>query len=359
MSQFVLLATLLCLLGYAAAGKVCGRPREVENAVFRPGRVVYNPQDTVTYSCIPGFVKDSGNERAVCLMLGNWEHATLKCKRHQCPKPGALENGKVRYTDITYQSVIYFSCQEGYRLRGVNESECLLSGAWSAPFPVCEKVTCPPPEIPRFGRLDIYKPREGNISTYLDVVSYGCEHNYALIGYENATCRANGTWSHVPECRDVKCQRPTEIPNGFMSFAPYRKYNYREMVTYGCNPPYTLVGLRTSYCDKDGQWTQKPLCQAPCHVPTPKANVLHNGRKTRVDEIARQQIHHGDIITYYCKKKKESCSYTVPSQCHNGNFTVPNCYKKPGMLSVFSTDPSNMTPCPQETNEYNATAKYH
>lgn len=140
-----------------------------------------------------------------------------------------------------------------------------------------------------------------------------------------------------------------EIPNGYMSFAPYRKYSYKEAVTYGCNPPYALVGSRTSYCDKDGEWTQKPLCQAPCHVPTPKANVLHNGRKTRVDEISRQQIQHGDVITFYCRNKKENCAYSVQSQCHDGNFTVPACYKKPGLLSVFSTDPSKMTPCPLES----------
>lgn len=349
MSRLLLLVIALSLAGYSAAGKVCGRPREVENAVFRPGRVVYNPQDIATYSCSAGYVKDSGSDKAVCLIQGNWEHATLKCKRRQCPKPGTLDNGRVRYTEITYQSAIHFSCHEGYTLRGANESVCLASGAWSAPFPVCEQVTCPYPEIPRLGRLDFYKPREGNISAYLDVARYSCDANYALIGNENATCQANGTWSHVPECRDVKCQRPTEIPNGYMSFAPYRKYSYKEAVTYGCNPPYTLVGSRTSYCDKDGEWTQKPLCQAPCHVPTPKANVLHNGRKTRVDEISRQQIQHGDVITYYCKNKKENCAYSVQSQCHDGNFTVPACYKKPGLLSVFSTDPSKMTPCPQES----------
>ncbi|KAG9468135.1 hypothetical protein GDO78_013711 [Eleutherodactylus coqui] len=198
------------------------------------------------------------------------------------------------------------------------------------------------------GLLDFYKPQEVNVSFYLDVVRYHCKLDYVLIGSENATCSANGTWSHVPQCRDVKCQRPTEITNGYMSFAPYRKYNYKEVVTYGCNPPYALVGSRTSYCDKDGEWTQKPLCQAPCHVPTPKANVLHNGRKTRVDEISRQEIQHGDIITYYCKNKDENCAYTIQSQCDNGNFTVPACYKKPGLFSVFSSDPSKMTPCPEE-----------
>ncbi|CAJ0916812.1 unnamed protein product [Ranitomeya imitator] len=137
-----------------------------------------------------------------------------------------------------------------HRLHGVKESECLASGAWSGPFPVCENVTCPYPVIPRLGRLDFFQPREGNVSIYRDMVRYTCDLSYALIGNEMATCRANGTWSHVPECRNVKCQRPAEILNGYMSFAPYRKYNYKEEVMYGCNLPYALVGPRSSYWTK-------------------------------------------------------------------------------------------------------------
>ncbi|XP_075034138.1 beta-2-glycoprotein 1 [Mixophyes fleayi] len=340
---------VICLLSYVSAGKVCARPRELPYSVFKPGKVIYEPSDMVTYSCIPGYVKDSGNDKAVCLTPGNWDHATLKCKPRQCRKPGPIDNGKITYTDLTYQSVIYFSCNKGYILHGASESKCMETGTWNAMLPTCEPVTCPHPMIPKFGQLNHYRPREGNISVYLDVVTYSCLLNYALLGNENVTCGENGTWSDVPECRDVKCQRPTEILYGYMSFSPYRKYNYKEAVTYGCNPPYTLDGPRSSYCDKNEQWTQKPVCRAPCHVTTPKATVLHNKRKTRVDEISGQQIQHGDILTYYCKNKTDNCAYTVESQCRDGNFTVPACYKKPGFFSAFSTDPSKMTPCTQET----------
>ncbi|KAM5135846.1 beta-2-glycoprotein 1 [Mantella aurantiaca] len=328
---------------------VCARPREIQAAVFRPGKVVYEPRDHVTYSCIPGYERQSGKDRAVCLILGNWEHATLQCQPQRCPKPGTLDNGQVHYKDLTYQSVTSFSCNKGYRLYGANESECLEGGKWSHKMPLCEAVTCPPPPLSKSAQLDFRAPRGRNVSIYGDAVTYRCPQNYAMIGHENVTCTENGTWSVVPECRDVKCNRPTEIINGYMSFALYRKYNYKEFVTYGCNPPYALDGSRISYCDKDGEWTRKPACRAPCHVTTPKATVLYNGRKTRVDEIAGQQIQHGDILSYFCKNKADKCAYTVPSQCQDGNFTVPTCYKKPGTFSLFSTEPSKMTPCAQES----------
>ncbi|XP_072269756.1 beta-2-glycoprotein 1 [Pyxicephalus adspersus] len=334
----------LCLLHCATAGKVCARPRTIESAVFRPGKVVYESRDVVTYSCIAGYEKESGNDKAVCLALGNWEHATLKCRRESDPSPRYIYY-------ITYKLYTPNTGVTMYSLLGANESECLESGKWSQKPPVCEVVTCPPPPLPKFAQLDFFTPREKNISIYQDVVTYRCLQNFALIGNENATCTENGTWSGIPECRDVKCNPPTVIPNGFMSFSLYRKYNYKEFVTYGCNPPYTLEGPRISFCDKDGEWSQKPSCKAPCHVNTPKANVLYNGRKTRVDEIAGQQIHHGDILTYFCKNKIDKCAYTVPSQCQDGNFTVPACYKKPGTFSLFSTDPSKMTPCAQESEQ--------
>ncbi|XP_018428719.1 PREDICTED: LOW QUALITY PROTEIN: beta-2-glycoprotein 1 [Nanorana parkeri] len=342
-------STLKCKREYdRLQGGLCGRPREIQSAALRPGKVVYAPRDVVTYSCIPGYERESGHNKAVCSIFGNWEHSTLKCKPTQCPKPGPLDNGQIHYQELTYRSLISFSCHTGYRLRGANQSECLESGTWGRKLPVCEAVTCPHPPPPNSAQLEYQRAGGRNGSVYRDVVTARCLHNLAMIGGENITCTENGTWSPPPECRDVTCHRPAGIPNGYMSFALHRKYNYKEFVSYGCNPPYALDGNRISYCDKDGEWSQKPSCRAPCHVTTPKANVLHNGRRTRVDEIAGQQIQHGDTLTYFCKNKELKCAYTVPSQCRDGNFTVPACYKKPGALSLFSTDPSKMAACAQE-----------
>ncbi|XP_068118459.1 beta-2-glycoprotein 1 [Hyperolius riggenbachi] len=352
MLRLGLIVAGLALLSVTAAARVCGRPREIQFATFRPGKVLYEPRDVVTYTCNPGYERESpGTDRGVCSTLGSWEHATLTCKRKQCPKPLPLDNGAVHGMDLTYGSMISFSCNTGYRLQGAKESACVEGRKWSTSPPVCEVVTCPPPVVPKFAQLALYSPRVGNVSNYLDVVTYQCQPNYAMFGSENATCTENGTWTAIPECRDVKCPRLTEISNGYMSFSPYRKYNYKESVVYGCNPPYALDGPRTSFCDKDGNWSQKPLCKAPCQVTTPKATVLHNGRRTRVDEISGQQIQHGDILTYFCKNKEEKCAYTVQSRCNDGNFTIPACYKKPGVFSVFSTDPSRMTPCAAESEQ--------
>ncbi|KAM8946435.1 beta-2-glycoprotein 1 [Pelodytes ibericus] len=335
----------LCLVNGAAGEKLCARPREIPFTVYRPSKVLYEFRDSVTYSCAPGYVKTSGTARAVCLMAGNWDHATLKCERIQCPKPDSLDKGIVHHKDLSYSSTIQFSCNHGYTLHGANESRCTQTGAWSGKLPVCQPIICSAPPNLVFGKIVQNITRDGNISRYMDNVTYECLPKYALFGSEIAFCTANGTWSQVPECRDVKCKRPTEIDNGFMTYSPQRLYDYQEVVTYGCKPTYILEGPKNSLCDKNGKWTLKPTCKAPCHVTTKKATVLYNGRKTRVEEIANQLIQHRDIITYFCKDEKEKCSHMVESHCKDGQFAVPSCYKDPGFFSLFSKSPSKLPSC--------------
>uniref|UniRef100_A0A8C5R7I0 Beta-2-glycoprotein 1 n=1 Tax=Leptobrachium leishanense TaxID=445787 RepID=A0A8C5R7I0_9ANUR len=286
-------------------------PRELPFATYQPLKILYEFRDTVTYSCSPGYVKKSGTVKAVCLFAGNWDHASLTCEPLRCPLPGTLINGKL------------------FKLKD----------------PVClPAISCPPPPVPKFGALVHYTPKVGNISLYLDNVTYGCLPKYALFGNETASCTENKTWSHMPECRNVQCKRPTEIDSGFMTYSPQRLYDYQETVTYGCKPSYVLDGPKTSICDKNGHWTLKPTCRAPCFVTTKKATVLLNGRKTRVEDIADQLIQHGDIITYFCKDEKEKCSHNVESRCQDGHFAIPSCYKGWALPLVWTTRPPDK-PC--------------
>ncbi|XP_063312194.1 beta-2-glycoprotein 1 [Pelobates fuscus] len=342
----------LCLLNGAVGEKLCSRPREVPFATYKPLKILYEFRDALTYSCSPGYVKESGTVRAVCLMAGNWDHATIKCAPIRCPPPSFLKNGAVRYKDFTYGSQAQFSCNKGYDLQGAIESLCTETGVWSPKLPICQPITCPPPDIPKFGKLVLLTPRAGNESHYLDDITYGCLPKYALFGNESAFCTENRTWSHIPECRNVKCKRPSEIENGFMTYSPPRLYDYEEVVTYGCKPNYVLDGPKNSMCEKNGEWSLKPTCRAPCRVTTKKASVLLNGRKTHVENIANQLIQHGDVITYFCKDEKDKCSHAVDSRCQDGQFSVPSCYKDPGFFSIFSKSPSKLPLCtPQNSTQ--------
>ncbi|KAM4663143.1 beta-2-glycoprotein 1 [Discoglossus pictus] len=349
MLWFNLLLCSLCILHNVTARKGCARPPDILFAAHKPEKVAYEAGDFVVYSCKSGYMRYSGSHQAFCLSAGVWNPATLTCKRRNCVKPSPLENGNIHHTETNSEYWISYSCNEGYMLHGSNKSMCTERGTWSGQPPTCEPITCPPPPTPEFGKVSFYIPREANVSSYLDVVKYECLPHYALFGNETAICGDNGNWSALPECRDVKCNRPTEIANGFMTYSPHRKYDYGEHVTYGCKPTYVLEGPRNSSCGKYGEWTTKPSCKAPCSVTTKKAVVLYNGKKIKVDKIAHQQIQHGDILGYFCKNKQDKCAYTVDTPCHDGNLTIPSCYKEPSSWNPFYTAASDMQLCSQTT----------
>ncbi|XP_041433013.1 beta-2-glycoprotein 1 isoform X2 [Xenopus laevis] len=333
----------LVLLRCATATKVCPRPQEIQGALYKPEKLVYEPSNFVVYSCLPGFVRQGGYNRAVCSSAGIWIHASLSCARRQCSLSDTLENGDITYENNKFQNVVRFSCKEGFVLIGANSSTCNESGKWNESLPTCQSMTCPQPPVPAFGQLSYYRPDERNVSKYQDMVKYECHSNYAMFGNDTATCTASGNWSQAPECRDVTCDRPPEIQNGFMSVLLHQRYHYKETVTYGCKPNYVLDGPRVSFCNLTGEWTIRPKCRAPCKVNIKKATVLYNGRKTKVDDIAHGMIQHGDTLTYYCKDSKEKCSHLTDSQCQDGVFAVPSCYKEPKWL--WSKEPSNLPVC--------------
>uniref|UniRef100_A0A8B9S705 Beta-2-glycoprotein 1 n=1 Tax=Apteryx owenii TaxID=8824 RepID=A0A8B9S705_APTOW len=295
----------------------CPRPPEVQFATVDVSKSVYEVGEQIEYTCRPGFVPNSGQRRYTCLPTGRWPLNTLLCLPQRCPSPGPLQHGKIDFTDSYYQSSISFS-----------------------------SVTCAPPSLSEFGVLSYRRLKPGNVSTFLDTITFECLPPLALIGNETATCMANGNWSGIPECRSVTCPTPTGIENGFINFAVRRIYHYNESVSYGCQPSYVLDGPKESRCEKTGNWSIKPTCKGPCKIPVKKAVVLYNGEKKRVQNDLKEGIQHGETISFYCKNKEKSCAYTVAAQCVDGNLTLPSCFKERGFFSsLVKKDPSDMTPC--------------
>ena len=59
-----------------------------------------------------------------------------------CGDPGIPDNGATTGTNTTFDSVITYSCDDGFVLVGADEQICLESGNWSAPLPSCESRLC-------------------------------------------------------------------------------------------------------------------------------------------------------------------------------------------------------------------------
>ncbi|XP_006017415.1 beta-2-glycoprotein 1 [Alligator sinensis] len=346
MYSTVLFLWIVTLTHCVLAGNICSKPPEVPFATIDVDKKEYQPGEEVTYTCRPGYVHQSGTKKYVCNWSGRWLLNTMKCTPKKCPFPGLLENGKISFTELTFQSTISFSCNPGYILNGARISQCMADGRWSGTPPHCQPVTCPPPQIPEFGVILYHTLKPGNVSVFQDMIRFECLPSFALLGNETAMCTANGNWSNIPECKYVTCPTPTGIENGFINFVVRRTYGYKERVSFGCNGRYVLDGPRESMCEKTSDWSIKPSCKAPCKIPVKKATVLYKGEKVAVQDGLKEGIQHDETISFFCKNKEKDCVYTVPASCIDGNLTVPECFKERGFFSsVFKKDYAERTQC--------------
>ncbi|XP_066473907.1 beta-2-glycoprotein 1 [Tiliqua scincoides] len=324
----------------------CPRPPEILLATVDIVKQEYNPGDEITYTCNPGYVPQSGSRSYRCPLSGKWPLVTLRCIPKKCSYPGPLYNGQIHGTDLRYPSVVSFSCDPGFILKGAKTSQCLADGQWSEELPECQPVICPPPPVSEFGVLSYRRLSPGNTSVFQDIIKFDCLLPFALFGKEIATCLANGSWSNIPTCKSVECAYPEGIENGFINFALRSTYRYADHVTYGCNPRYVMDGAMESRCEKTGRWSPKPICRAPCTMPVKRATVLYNEQKIKVQDHLQEGIQHAETIWFFCKNKEQQCSYTVPAQCIDGNLTAPACFKERGWFATLvKTDVADLTPC--------------
>jgi CUB/sushi domain-containing protein len=108
-----------------------------------------------------------------------------------------------------------FTCDIGYTLSGPSTTECLENGMWSLDTPpTCTATPCFPTLVsPENGSVSNIS------GTYQSVITFTCDDGFSLQGSETTTCTAASSWSHnPPQCIPVQCTPPMTRPDrGFVS----------------------------------------------------------------------------------------------------------------------------------------------
>ena len=170
----------------------CGVPDSPSN-----GNVTLTNGDTqygaiATYSCNSGYTLTGTTDRQ-CQSNGQWDIPT--CDPVDCGNPGVPDNGQAHGDIYTYTSIVTFSCDTGYILRNNFGVECLSDGQWNASIPTCDLVDCGNPGVPDNGQA------HGDIYTYNSVINYTCNEGYLINDSYSIVCQDNGEWSNaVPGC---------------------------------------------------------------------------------------------------------------------------------------------------------------
>ena len=205
--------------------------------------------------CDEGYNLKHGNlSTLICNETGFWHCSDgsiypncsedMSCNSVICPDPVVSGNHTIIEAPESpvYQSVIRYSCIEGYKLRGHHTRRCLSNQTWSGQESICEAVYCP--DISHAASLS-----KGLIATYNSntsinslnpsahvawnaVARFQCELGYQINGSDQLVCTENSTWSGViPSCVPIICDKPADIEHGYVQ---YTELGFLSNVSYQC-----------------------------------------------------------------------------------------------------------------------------
>uniref|UniRef100_A0A8C7FUF6 Sushi, von Willebrand factor type A, EGF and pentraxin domain-containing protein 1 n=1 Tax=Oncorhynchus kisutch TaxID=8019 RepID=A0A8C7FUF6_ONCKI len=225
----------------------CGAPTPVPHAQVVGETFTFGSQ-----------IQYSQSDSLSCQSEGTWSKQSIRCRPAPCPLPANLPTHvMVTGEDLTpVGGVVTLSCPTGFILQGPDLAECQVRLTWSGAQPTCvskflikngivpscqfpysknklllfstskcsvsSAVSCGPP--PSVENAEVQTSDEA----YQGNVSYVCNPGLHLVGPQNLTCLANGTWSlPAPTCKAVcwlqclnggVCQRPNtcSCPEGWM-----------------------------------------------------------------------------------------------------------------------------------------------
>ncbi|CAH1778117.1 unnamed protein product [Owenia fusiformis] len=237
----------------------CGEMPVVHNADVAVNIDNTNDKIIATFTCVTGYLI-VGNESIECEAGFSWTTDTPKCEIVNCGMPRKVARATREVTDITYGSIVKYTCEKGNILHGCPTAECKEDGSWG-PYPECSLVDCGP--LPRV--QNAMSHLRGTKTTYGRSAYYTCAWGHRAYGDTDIRCQANGMWSYPCVCSPLDCgDIPLVLNSGHtvkLSQTIVLKINYR------CDPGYKLIGHPQVTCMETEEWSQVPNCNLITTTP--------------------------------------------------------------------------------------------
>ncbi|XP_069802267.1 membrane cofactor protein-like isoform X2 [Dendropsophus ebraccatus] len=289
------LALIFCFI--ASAYCDCGRPPPISYGSMKEefiNKETFKTDDTVQYSCRPGFIHVLGTRNTItCMRNSRWTTPAKFCTERSCGHPGDIENGNFETSNFLFGSKVTYYCNEGYKMiSSRNYRICQADGTWSNALPVCEVVVCPEPEPFPEGN---YFP-EMEEYNFMDTIHYQCNSpKSVLYGETYASCTHNGTWSSKPpKCIVVECPAPV-VPAARKVSGFVGPYPMNSLVTFECLEGFIMNGARDVKCNIHSQWEPSlPRCERNfCYPP----HLINGGvKKGKLKHFDNGTVEEGFLI---------------------------------------------------------------
>ncbi|XP_070552435.1 uncharacterized protein [Ptychodera flava] len=108
----------------------------VNGTLHYNGSCPYVIGDTASISCKTGFKLSSPNHAVRCQQDATWNGTLPRCIAIDCGNPGEVENAHRIGTQHSYNSIVNYTCHDGYQRNGSRTIRCTIEGRWT------EKPSC-------------------------------------------------------------------------------------------------------------------------------------------------------------------------------------------------------------------------
>ncbi|XP_066451085.1 complement factor H-like [Eleutherodactylus coqui] len=221
----------------------CEAP-QLRNGKFSTTKNEFEVGEDLLYECDKGYMTRSRtlSGRIQCVD-GKWSE-TPSCILIFC---------NLRNMKYNNGQLITYTCPQGKKPTA-DIVQCYYFGFY--PPPSCQDIECTIPDT-----SDLIRSSHRPSYTINTVVSFSCREGFSRVGSLESSCTEKGWNPPLPKCQGlVPCKNPPTINNGdILESSKQDKYLTGDVVKYSCNSGFHISGSDQSTC-LDGQWTTSPKC---------------------------------------------------------------------------------------------------
>lgn len=227
----------------------CGPPPVLPAATITVGRTTF--KSAAQLVCNTGYIL-KGNATMLCSANRSWKYdAGLLCAPIDCGSPPSLSHSFYSANTTTLGSVVEYMCEKGHFMVGPSSLFCQEDGSWVYEYPVCSPVDClEPPAVNHTTHIT-----SGTV--YNSVVNYSCIEGYSIrhANRTSLVCGDMASWlGELPVCDIVDCGVPSDIPHAFYLLDNNRT-DYLSHAVYHCEPGYKTDEANLYFtCGAASQW---------------------------------------------------------------------------------------------------------
>uniref|UniRef100_I3J1E6 E-selectin n=1 Tax=Oreochromis niloticus TaxID=8128 RepID=I3J1E6_ORENI len=245
----------------------------------------YSFASVCTSTCAEGFVLN-GTAITECTPQGRWNRDIPHCLAERCPILTPPSHGTLdcshSHGEFSFGSRCTSTCEDGFLLTGMADTECTSAGTWSTEIPACQARQCPLlAKSPQHGRM--------NCSHLNSPFSYGsqcdfkCNKGFWLKGTSAMMCNTSGYWNQDPPiCQPVQCKaiRAFSSDLSMNCSHPLGNFSFSSECVFSCKDGFTLNGTAVILCSATGIWSDSlPSCTG---MSIGTAMLLYTGAGTGI-----------------------------------------------------------------------------